>query len=125
MSILFKINTTDFTSRIVDGSYEINSEEINETYTDANETVHYIHLRDRVKGKLELAFKTQAEYTAFVTAYSSAKVSASNSWPITVTPNNTLTQVNINARVTFKPARSLTAARADIIRRCTVEIEEL
>lgn len=124
MSVLFKIGNTDYTNYIIDGTYDVNSEEINDTYTDASEVNHFIHLRNRVKGSLEMVFATQTEYSALVTAIASAKSQNTNSWTVTVTPNNTLTQANIDCRLTFAPKRELTAAGTDIIRRMTINIEE-
>ena len=124
MSILFKIGSTDYTSYIVNGSYKVNAEEINETYDDCNAVTHYIHIRSKIKGTFDMAFKTQAEYSAFLTAFLAAKSNQTNAWTVIVTPNNTLTQSTISARVTFAPSRELTAALTDIIRRITVNIEE-
>ena len=87
MSVLFKIGNTDYTNYIIDGTYDVNSEEINDTYTDASEVNHFIHLRNRVKGSLEMVFATQTEYSALVTAIASAKSQNTNSWTVTVTPN--------------------------------------
>ncbi len=125
MSILFKINNSDFTGNIVLDTYEVNLVEVNDKYTDASETDHYIFLRNRIKGKFDMAFKTQGDYSAFLTAYTGNKISAKNAWPITVTPNNTLSAAQIYARVTFEPKRTKTAAGTDIIRQLSVTIEEL
>ena len=125
MSVLFKIGSSnDYTANVVDGTYKINSVEVTENYKDCNEVTHFIMLRNKISGTLDLAFKTQTDYSAFITAFAGAKVAATNSWPITVTPNNTLVQTQIDARVTFEPVRELTAKRTDIIRRMTVNIEE-
>ncbi|MBQ1572354.1 MAG: hypothetical protein IIZ78_14600 [Clostridiales bacterium] len=124
MSVLFKIGNTDYTSHIVNGTYEVNAEEINDTYTDCNEVNHFIHLATKVKGSFEMAFQTQAEYSAMVSAIASAKSQSTNSWTVTVTPNNTLTQTSIDCRLKFAPKRELTAAGTDIIRRMTMTIEE-
>lgn len=124
MSVLFKIGNNDFTNHIVNETYKVNSEEVNETYQDCNEVTHYVYIRSKVKGSFDMAFKTQAEYSAFLTAFLAAKSSATNSWTVIVTPNNTLTQATIDARVTFSPVRELTVSRTDIIRRMTVDIEE-
>ena len=69
MSVLFKINNVDYTNNIVVDSYEVNSVEVNDKYTDAGETDHYIYLRNRIKGKFDLAFKTQTDYSTFITNY--------------------------------------------------------
>lgn len=124
MSVLFKIGNNDFTDHIVNETYKINSEEINETYEDCNAVTHHIYIRSKVKGSFDMAFKTQAEYSAFLAVFHAAKSSSTNSWNIIVTPNNTLAQVTIDARVTFSPVRELTVSRTDIIRRMTVDIEE-
>lgn len=124
-TILFKVNQTDYSAHVVVGSYAVNSEELNEVYTDGAEVSHFVYLRNKIKGKFELAFASQTDYTSFLTTFNAAKTVASNSWPLTVTPNNTLTATQINARVTFKPSRTMTASRTDIIRQFSVEIEEL
>ena len=124
-SVLFKINNVDYTNNIVVDTYEVNAVEVNDKYTDASETDHYIYLRKRIKGKFDMAFASQADYTSFISNYNSGKSSAKNAWQITVIPNNTLTSSQIYARVTFEPTRTITVARTDIIRQITVNIEEL
>lgn len=124
MSVLFKIGNNDYSGHVVNATYQINLEEISETYQDCNEVTHYIYLRSKVKGKFDMAFSTQTEYDAFITAFWAAKNSSTNSWSVIVTPNNTLIQTTIDARVTFEPVRELTISRTDIIRQMTVNIEE-
>jgi hypothetical protein len=124
MSILFKLGNTDYTGHIVNASYEVNKVEVAETYKDCNGVSHFIHIRDQIKGKFDMAFQTQAEYLALATAINSAKSGTTNSWTAIVTPNNTLTQATIDCRISFEPKRELTAAGTDIIRRMTMTIEE-
>ena len=125
MAILFKIGSTDYSGHIVNASYDINKVEIAETYKDCNGVTHYIHVRDQIKGTFDMAFQTQADYSAFVSAVLSAKSGTTNSWTgVVVTPNNTLTQATIDCRISFEPKRELTAAGTDIIRQMTVTVEE-
>ncbi len=124
MSILFKLGNTDYTGHIVNASYEVNKVEVAETYKDCNGVSHFIHIRDQIKGKFDMAFQTQAEYSALATAINSAKSGTTNSWTAIVTPNNTLTQATIDCRISFEPKRELTAAGTDIIRRMTITSEE-
>ena len=124
MSILFKIGNNDYTGHIVNGTYEINKEEVAETYDDCNAVTHHIHIRNKIKGKFDVAFQTQGEYAALASVINGAKSAVTNSWSAIVTPNNTLTQTNIDCRISFAPKRELTAAGTDIIRRMTINIEE-
>lgn len=124
MSILFKIGAYDFTDHVVNATYKVNRDDVNETYEDANNVTHFIHIRQKTAGSFDLAFWNMQQYEDFITTWSTAKSSATNSWTITVTPNNTLTAETIDARVTFAPSRELTAGHTDIIRQMTVTIEE-
>ena len=125
MSVLFKIGNTDYTNIVVNATYKINEDEINETYEDCNHVTHYLFKRTKVSGTFDVGFKTYADYVAFVSMIQSTKSALTNSWSCMVTPNNNPTAKTINARITFKPTRELTAARTDIIRQMTVNVEEL
>ena len=125
MAILFKIGSTDYSGHIVNASYDINRYEIAEKYEDCNKVTHYVDERHKIKGKFDMAFQTQTDYSAFVSAVLSAKSGTTNSWTgVVVTPNNTLTQATIDCRISFEPKRELTAAGTDIIRQMTVTVEE-
>lgn len=126
MVTLFAVGNYNFSNSIVNGTYEINTYEINDTYKDCNEVTHYIHLRDQIKGKFDIAFRNYNEYMTFVGVLAGYKNQTTNSWSVYVSPNNsTRSGVLINARVTYAPKRELAASGLDVIRQVTVTVEEL
>lgn len=56
----------DFTSNIVAPSYDVNYEDVNEDWEDADYVTHRIVPRTRIKGSLELQFSTKLEYNSFI-----------------------------------------------------------
>lgn len=64
--MLAKINGTDITKWIITSTYEVNSEDVVNTWEDANRVTHRDVIRQRVKGKFDLSFANKAECEAFV-----------------------------------------------------------
>ena len=129
MSVLFKIDTEDFTPYVVVGTYAVNNEEETETWVDLCGTTHHVFIRNRVRGSFDLAFKTVTPFNHFIATLESER-NQDNYWPITVACNTDriseyVSPRNIHARVTFAPSRDKTVEGDDIIRRFTVNIEEL
>lgn len=56
----------DFTSHIVAPTYDVNYEDINEDWEDANYVTHRIVPRTKVKGSLELQFASKYDYNNFI-----------------------------------------------------------
>jgi len=120
------VHIENYTKNIVDGTYEVNTEKVYDTYEDCNHTTHYIYLRSKVRGKLDLAFHTMEEYEQFLEDLDSATNEYTSLKTLYVIPNNTLSTKAIAALVDFYPKRELTADGDldGIVRRITVSIEE-
>ena len=56
----------DFTSNIVAPTYDVNYEDVNEDWEDANYVTHRIVPRTKVKGSLELQFASKYDYNNFI-----------------------------------------------------------
>lgn len=56
----------DFTSHIVAPTYDVNYEDVNEDWEDANYVTHRIVPRTKVKGSLELQFDSKYDYNNFI-----------------------------------------------------------
>ena len=63
--VMFKINTTDYSTRVVGSGYEVQSNDEFETWTDANGKEHRSAYRTRISGKFSMLFKDMTEFTTF------------------------------------------------------------
>lgn len=57
---------TDFTDKVTLGSYDVNYEDTEEDWTDADYVTHRIVPRSKIKGSLELLFSTKYDYNKFL-----------------------------------------------------------
>ena len=94
--VMFKINTTDYSQRVVGSGYAVQSNDEYETWIDANGKEHHSAYRTRISGKFSMLFKTMDEYSAFATVLAAQKQS-DLTYPVTVYDNKTGTEVAINA----------------------------
>lgn len=56
----------DFTNNIIVGTYDVNYDDVNEDWEDANYVTHRIVPRSKITGSLELQFSSQYEYNNFI-----------------------------------------------------------
>lgn len=94
--VMFKINTTDYSQRVVGSGYEVQSNDEYETWTDANGKEHRSAYRTRISGKFSMLFKDMSEYTTFATLLAAQK-RTDLTYPVTVYDNKTGTETTINA----------------------------
>ena len=94
--VMFKINTTDYSHRVVGSGYEVQSNDEYETWTDANGKEHRSAYRTRISGKFSMLFKDMAEFTTFATLLAAQK-RTDLTYPVTVYDNKTGTETTINA----------------------------
>lgn len=123
MSPLFKINNIDYTSRVIIGSYELNSKEDYEEYKDANGTKHRNVVTSKVSGKLDIFFKSMSDYNTFLNDIDRSK-NIYGRVPLTVVPNNTNIETDIEAYVEFEPKRTTDGSFRDRMMQFSVNIEE-
>lgn len=96
MTNLFKISTTDLTGWEKTPQHKVNREDVYTTWTDGNWTEHREIVRTKISGSVELGFKREADFTAFMSLLSTAR-DANGYYPITVWCSNTNTSETINA----------------------------
>lgn len=95
-SVFFKIGSTDLTGFEDIQSHSVNREDVYDTWTDGNWTLHRVIARTRISGTVKLGFSKATDYAAFAALLESAKT-ANGFYSITVYCNNTGTEESINA----------------------------
>lgn len=96
MTNLFKISTTDLTAWERTDQHDVNRADVYTTWTDGNWDEHREIVRTRVSGSVVLGFSKEADFTAFMTLFSTAR-DANGYYPVTVWCSNTNTSETINA----------------------------
>lgn len=95
-SLFFKIGSTDLTAYEDIQSHSVNREDVYDTWTDGNWTLHRVIARTRISGTVKLGFAKATDYAAFTALLASAKT-ANGYYAITVYCSNTGTTESINA----------------------------
>lgn len=124
--IMFRVGDTDFSNRVIAGSYNVISEDVGNTWTDANYVEHIDVVRTRVQGSFDMYFKNMTEYDTFLETLKANK--ESGHYRITVSCNNLPTnesQKSIAATINFAPSRNRNDFWEDYMERFTVTIGEL
>lgn len=93
---LFTLDGTDYTNNIINGTYDVNQNDVYEEWTDANHVIHQHTMRTRYEGQFTMRFRTLASYEAFVADMAAHKTSG-NKYTVTVWANNTLTSKEVEA----------------------------
>lgn len=94
--IFFKIGNTDLSEFADIQNFNINQEDIYEEWTDGNWIFHREIVRTRISGSFKLGFRTETDWTAFLTLIAAEKTAAGY-FPVTVHVNNTGATETINA----------------------------
>lgn len=121
--MLVKLGNTDITQYINESSYVMASEPVYNEWTDANYTTHRDEVRRRIKGSFTLAFVTDTDYNAFITALNSVK----NGNVITVTlyvGGDINSSQTIYAYYSIKPIKRRQVSAGYIVSLMTMTIEE-
>lgn len=121
---LFKINNTDFSGNIVDGSYQVSKANVYKTYEDANGATHRRFIRTKISGKFQMFFRTLQEYQAFVTAIDTNKSATTFAVPVSLYDNYGGTLITTNAFIDFKPTIALDGTMSEYMETYEVSIEE-
>ena len=90
------IGSTDCSAWVDKQSYEMNSEDVFETWTDANWVDHRVVVRQRIRGKVKLGFSSAADFATFTALLSSAR-QADGYYNVTAYVNNTGATATFNA----------------------------
>lgn len=121
--VMFKINTTDYSTRVVGAGYEVQSDDEYETWTDANGKEHRSAYRTRISGKFSMLFPTMAEFTAFQAVMDTNK-NADLTYPVTVYDNKTGIETSILAFINYTLTQYRGPAFDDRMEQVEVSIRE-
>lgn len=119
----FTVGSTDYSANVLIGSYSINSEPKYKEWTSADYTVHKQKLRDRIRGSVDMFFRTPAEFSTFKSVLTAAQ-NSDYSYNITLSVNNTNTDATISAYIDFNLVRDVDGTRTDYFKEFTLTIEE-
>lgn len=64
--MLFKVGNTDYTRKIRQDTYTVNSYDTYTEWTDANYKIHRSVVRSQLSGSFTMYFGTQAEFEGFI-----------------------------------------------------------
>lgn len=121
--IMFAINGTDYSHRVVGTGYAVQKNDEYNVWTDANGKEHRSAYRTRIEGKFTMLFLDVSEYNTFEGVLLLNK-NADLTYPITVYDNKTATSVNITAFIDFTPSRYRMPNWTDNMEQIEVTIRE-
>jgi len=123
INIMFMIDETDYSHRVVAENYKISKKPEYELWTDANGKEHRSKYRTRISGTLEMRFLSINEYQDFVTLLEETQ-GDDLTYPMTVWDNVGEQETEIVGFIDFDPVRYRDPAWADMIERVELTIRE-
>ena len=125
-TVLFTVNSTDYSSNVNRRKYNVNSEDEISQWVDANHVTHGDLIRSKVSGSIVLLFIGATAYNAFVTSMNTAR-GTDGKYAISVYVNNKNATVNINAFLDFSVETVFANEayeQAPVVFQVTVRLEE-
>lgn len=123
---IFKLNTTDYSAHVVAESYAINYEDVYQEWTDGGQIKHRDVIGRKLRGTMQMYFKSQSDLQTFLTALANCKTTAST-YPVQLKANNDTVDSLVaskNVFLDFKPVRKRDATWADVFEVFEVTVEE-
>lgn len=120
---MFKVGATDYSARVISGTYEVQTNPLYEEWTDANGRSHRMKFSEKTTGSLELVFKTLQEYLDFNTNLENARRD-DLSVPVTVLDNLSSTEKEIDAFIEFNVTRQVDGQFNDRVETISISIME-
>ena len=123
---IFKLNTTDYSAHVVAESYAINYEDVYQEWIDGGQVKHRDVIGRKLRGTMQLYFKSQSDLQTFLTALANCKTTAST-YPVQLKANNDTVDSLVaskNVFLDFKPVRKRDATWADVFEVFEVTVEE-
>lgn len=124
ISILFKVDTTDYTGNVVQNTWNVNKLPVYKTYKDANEETHRRFLRNKISGKFQMVFSSISDYASFKAVLEAKKSATNFTVPCTVYDNMSGSTVTINAFLDYDITVKQSAGLTEYIEPFEVKIEE-
>jgi len=122
-NIMFAINGTDYSHRVVGVGYEVQKNDEYNSWTDANGKEHHSAYRTRISGKFQMKFLSMDEYQTFISTLNLAK-NSDLTYPIQVWDNKSGSSVSITAFIDFTPTRYRAPNWDDMMEQIEVTIRE-
>lgn len=123
--VMFSINGNDFSNRVVAENYKVQSNRIEQTWTDGNLKKHWVWMgkKSPIAGSFDMVFLTEQEYTNFANIL---KESTNNDGlvPVTLCDNRTDTEVTANVHISFTLSRGRKDTWEDYFEIVTITVEE-
>lgn len=123
---MFKLNTTDYSAHVVAESYAVNYEDVYQEWVDGGQVKHRDVIGRKLRGTMQMYFKTQSDLQTFLTALVNCKTTAST-YPVQLKANNDTVDSLVaskNVFLDFKPVRKRDATWADVFEVFEVTVEE-
>lgn len=125
--MIFKLNNTDWTANVIAGTYQINRIDVVNEWIDGYKVKHKDKCRTRVTGSFDMFFRTQAEYTSFMSSLESAQNPSTGAYYCSFKINNVSTNNQLSSHECFldiQSTRNLKADFTEYFEKFTVEVEE-
>lgn len=122
-NIMFAINGTDYSHRVVGVGYEVQKNDEYNSWTDANGKEHHSAYRTRISGKFQMKFLSMDEYQTFISTLNLAK-NSDLTYPVQVWDNKSGSSVSIRAFIDFTPTRYRAPNWDDMMEQIEVTIRE-
>ena len=123
---IFKLNTVDYSAHVVAENYNINYEDVYQEWTDGGQVKHRDVIGKKLRGSMQMYFKSQSDLQTFLTALANCKTTAST-YPVQLKTNNDTVDTLVASRnvfLDFKPVRKRDATWADVFNVFEVTVEE-
>lgn len=103
--MLFQIGDTDYTRKIIQGTYTVNSYDVYKEWQDANVNIHRSVLKRRISGVFTMYFGNQTDYQTFLNALETVRKN-DGSYTVSIMVNNEHSfKTNIDMFIDFRPTR--------------------
>lgn len=103
--MLFKVGDTDYTRKIIQGTYTVNSYDVYKEWQDGNVDIHRAVLKRRISGVFTMYFGNQTDYQAFLNALETVRKN-DGSYTVSIMVNNENSfKTNIDMFIDFRPTR--------------------
>lgn len=103
--MLFQIGDTDYTRKIIQGTYTVNSYDVYKEWQDANVNIHRSVLKRRISGVFTMYFGNQTDYQTFLNSLETVRKN-DGSYTVSIMVNNEHSfKTNIDMFIDFRPTR--------------------
>lgn len=124
-AVILQINSVDFSSYVVQRTYKVQNVKEYAAWVDGNRITHRILTRQKVAGSFDVSFKSETDYTSFLSAIASA-TTADDYTAITLYVQNDKQLMTINAflTITTRTVWTQIGTREPSLFQATVKVEQ-